>query len=24
MPIPREARDLQLRFQLDFGREHPP
>eukprot|EP00757_Euglenozoa_sp_SAG-D1_P026448 gene26448-biopygen16494 len=24
MPIPREAQDRQLRFQLDSGREHPP
>eukprot|EP00757_Euglenozoa_sp_SAG-D1_P026834 gene26834-biopygen17423 len=24
MPIPRFARDRQLRFQLDSGREHPP
>ena len=24
MPIPRSARDRQLRFQLDSGREHPP
>eukprot|EP00757_Euglenozoa_sp_SAG-D1_P018296 gene18297-biopygen5326 len=24
VPIPREARDRQLRFQLDSGREHPP
>eukprot|EP00757_Euglenozoa_sp_SAG-D1_P026411 gene26411-biopygen16348 len=24
MPIPRKARDRQLRFQLDSVREHPP
>eukprot|EP00757_Euglenozoa_sp_SAG-D1_P026352 gene26352-biopygen16047 len=24
LPIPREAQDWQLRFQLDSGREHPP
>eukprot|EP00757_Euglenozoa_sp_SAG-D1_P027181 gene27181-biopygen17725 len=24
MPIPSEARDWQLRFQLDSSREHPP
>jgi hypothetical protein len=24
MPIPREARDRQLRFQLHSGREHSP